>query len=134
VLSALGKTGDFKDGVLKVNIPRNDLRVTINQRGDRSGPATFAAPFNRLAWRSIPNPVTGKGDSFLLLPVGDCVLGLVDGLIDLLPGLLGGSLFRTRTGRDGDCQQRSDDDEATDDFHARIMTTLQHSRLSDSVL
>ena len=32
VLSALGKTGDFKDGVLKVNIPRNDLRVTINQR------------------------------------------------------------------------------------------------------
>jgi hypothetical protein len=32
VLSALGKTGDVKDGVLKVNIPRNDLRVTINQR------------------------------------------------------------------------------------------------------
>jgi len=32
VLSALGKTGDFKDGVLKVNIPRNDLRVTISQR------------------------------------------------------------------------------------------------------
>jgi hypothetical protein len=32
VLSVLGKTGDFKDGVLKVNIPRNDLRVTIGQR------------------------------------------------------------------------------------------------------
>src|SRR5918995_5793053 len=32
VLSALGKTGDFKDGVLKVNIPRTDLRVTIGQR------------------------------------------------------------------------------------------------------
>ena len=32
VLSALGKTGDFKDGVLKVNIPRNDLRVTIRQK------------------------------------------------------------------------------------------------------
>ena len=32
VLSALGRMGDFKDGVLKVNIPRNDLRVTINQR------------------------------------------------------------------------------------------------------
>jgi hypothetical protein len=31
-LSTLGKTGDFKDGVLKVNIPRNDLRVTIRQR------------------------------------------------------------------------------------------------------
>jgi hypothetical protein len=32
VLSALGKSGDFKDGVLKVNIPRSDLRVTIRQR------------------------------------------------------------------------------------------------------
>ena len=33
VMKALGKTGDFKDGVLKVNIPRNDLRVTISGRG-----------------------------------------------------------------------------------------------------
>lgn len=32
VLSALGKTGDFKDDVLKVNIPRSDIRVTIRQR------------------------------------------------------------------------------------------------------
>jgi hypothetical protein len=32
VLSALGKAGDFKDGVLKVNIPRSDLHVTIGQR------------------------------------------------------------------------------------------------------
>ncbi len=32
VLSSLGKTGDFKDGVLKVNIPRNDLQVSIRQR------------------------------------------------------------------------------------------------------
>jgi uncharacterized protein DUF1259 len=31
-LSALGKSGDFKDGVLKVNIPRNDLKVTVRQR------------------------------------------------------------------------------------------------------
>jgi hypothetical protein len=30
VLTALGKTGDFKDGVLKVNIPRNDLSVSID--------------------------------------------------------------------------------------------------------
>src|SRR5437868_6201013 len=29
VLDALGKTGDFKDKVLKVNIPRNDLSVTV---------------------------------------------------------------------------------------------------------
>jgi len=33
VLTALGKKGDFKDGVLKVNIPRGDLRVTIAGRG-----------------------------------------------------------------------------------------------------
>jgi hypothetical protein len=29
VLSALGKQGDFKDNVLKVNIPRNDVKVTV---------------------------------------------------------------------------------------------------------
>jgi hypothetical protein len=32
VLTTLAKKGDFKDGVLKVNIPRNDLRVTISKR------------------------------------------------------------------------------------------------------
>src|SRR3954453_17497007 len=30
VLKALGKQGDFKANVLKVNIPRNDLKVTID--------------------------------------------------------------------------------------------------------
>lgn len=29
VLSSLGKSGDFKDQVLKVNIPRNDVQVTV---------------------------------------------------------------------------------------------------------
>jgi hypothetical protein len=29
VLTFLGKTGDFKDNVLKVNIPRNDVTVTV---------------------------------------------------------------------------------------------------------
>jgi hypothetical protein len=29
VLDTLGKTGDFKDNVLKVNIPRNDVTVTV---------------------------------------------------------------------------------------------------------
>jgi hypothetical protein len=38
VLSALGKTGDFKDGVLKVNIPRNDVSVMI---GGRQTPTVF---------------------------------------------------------------------------------------------
>lgn len=38
VMKTLGKTGDFKDGVLKVNIPRNDLSVTI---GGRPAPTPF---------------------------------------------------------------------------------------------
>src|SRR5215471_15999991 len=29
VLTTLGRQGDFKDNVLKVNIPRNDLQVTV---------------------------------------------------------------------------------------------------------
>jgi hypothetical protein len=29
VLTTLGKQGDFKDNVLKINIPRNDLNVTV---------------------------------------------------------------------------------------------------------
>ena len=29
VLSSLGKKGDFKDEVLKVSLPRNDLKVTV---------------------------------------------------------------------------------------------------------
>src|SRR5690242_16786414 len=38
VLSSLGKSGDFKDNVLKVNVPRNDLKVTIK---GRSAPTPF---------------------------------------------------------------------------------------------
>ncbi|HMA53176.1 MAG TPA: DUF1259 domain-containing protein [Acidobacteriota bacterium] len=30
VLTYLGRTGDFKSGVLKVNVPRNDLRVAVH--------------------------------------------------------------------------------------------------------
>jgi hypothetical protein len=29
VLTMLGRKGDFKDSVLKINIPRNDLAVTV---------------------------------------------------------------------------------------------------------
>jgi hypothetical protein len=47
VLTTLGKTGDDKDNVLKVNIPRNDLRVTIRQR-----PA--ATPFGFGGWVARP--------------------------------------------------------------------------------
>ena len=62
VLSALGKTGDFKDGVLKVNIPRNDLRVTI--RG-RSAPT----PFGFGGWVALTK--TADGAEVLM---GDLVL------------------------------------------------------------
>jgi Domain of Unknown Function (DUF1259) len=62
VLSALGKTGDFKDAVLKVNIPRSDLRVTIGQR-----PA--ATPFGFGGWVALTK---GTGGTEVLM--GDLVL------------------------------------------------------------
>lgn len=61
-LSTLGKTGDFKDGVLKVNIPRTDLRVTINQR-----PAP--TPFGFGGWIALT-----KGDGGHEVMMGDLVL------------------------------------------------------------
>ena len=61
VLWTLGKTGDFKDGVLKVNIPRNDLRVTINQR-----PAP--TPFGFGGWVALTK---GQGMDVMM---GDLVL------------------------------------------------------------
>jgi uncharacterized protein DUF1259 len=61
VLSALGKTGDFKDGVLKVNIPRNDLRVSISQR-----PAP--TPFGFGGWVALTK---GEGMDVMM---GDLVL------------------------------------------------------------
>ena len=61
VLSALGKTGDFQDGVLKVNIPRNDLRVTISQR---SAPT----PFGFGGWVALTK---GEGMDVMM---GDLVL------------------------------------------------------------
>jgi hypothetical protein len=30
VLKTLGEQGDFKENVLKINIPRNDIKVTIS--------------------------------------------------------------------------------------------------------
>lgn len=61
-LSTLGKTGDFKDGVLKVNIPRDDLRVTINKR-----PAP--TPFGFGGWIALT-----KGDGGHDVMMGDLVL------------------------------------------------------------
>jgi hypothetical protein len=62
VLTALGKKGDFKDGVLKVNIPRGDLHVTI---AGRSSPT----PFGFGGWIALSK---GAGGSDVLM--GDLVL------------------------------------------------------------
>jgi len=61
VLTTLGKTGDFKDGVLKVNIPRSDLKVTIDRR-----PAP--TPFGFGGWVALT-----KGDGMDVM-MGDLVL------------------------------------------------------------
>ncbi len=62
VLSALGKKGDFTDGVLKVNIPRNDLHVTIGGR-----PVPTALGFG--GWIALT-----RGDSGHEVLMGDLVL------------------------------------------------------------
>ena len=62
VLSALGKTGDFKDDVLKVNVPRSDLKVTIRGR-----PAP--TPFGFGGWIAMTKG-TGGQDALM----GDLVL------------------------------------------------------------
>ena len=61
VLTTLGKTGDFKDGVLKVNIPRTDLKITIDKR-----PAP--TPFGFGGWVALT-----KGDGMDVM-MGDLVL------------------------------------------------------------
>jgi protein-tyrosine-phosphatase len=62
VMSALGKKGDFKDGVLKVNIPRGDLTVTIAGR-----PAP--TPFGFGGWVALT-----KGTDGAEVLMGDLVL------------------------------------------------------------
>ena len=62
VLEVLGKTGDFKDGVLKVNIPRNDLKVSVD------GVAT-PTPFGFGGWVALEK---GAGEMDVLM--GDLVL------------------------------------------------------------
>src|SRR5713101_5578829 len=63
VLSTLGKQGDFKDNVLKVNIPRNDVKVTV------AGVAT-PTPFGFGGWVALTKASDGNqvlmGDLVLL--------------------------------------------------------------------
>src|SRR5262245_50658193 len=62
VLSTLGKQGDFKDNVLRVNIPRNDIKVTV------AGVAT-PTPFGFGGWVAMT-----KGDGGHQVLMGDLVL------------------------------------------------------------
>jgi hypothetical protein len=62
VLTTLGKNGDYKDGVLKVNVPRHDVRVTIAGR-----PAP--TPFGFGGWIALT-----KGDNGHDVMMGDLVL------------------------------------------------------------
>src|SRR3954469_17196144 len=62
VLSTLGKQGDFKDNVLKVNIPRNDVKVTV------AGVAT-PTPFGFGGWVAMT-----KAESDQQVLMGDLVL------------------------------------------------------------
>jgi Domain of Unknown Function (DUF1259) len=74
VLSTLGKQGDFKDNVLKVNIPRNDVKVTV------AGVAT-PTPFGFGGWVAMT-----KGDGGQVL-MGDLVL-LQDEVSPVMSALL----------------------------------------------
>src|SRR5437867_10191200 len=62
VLTTLGKQGDFKDNVLRVNIPRNDLHVVID------GVAT-PTPFGFGGWVALT-----KGTGGMDVMMGDLVL------------------------------------------------------------
>jgi hypothetical protein len=62
VLDTLGKMGDFKDGVLKVNIPRNDVSVTIAN-------VKTPTPFGFGGWIALE-----KGTGGMEVMMGDLVL------------------------------------------------------------
>ena len=62
VLKTVGKQGDFKDGVLKVNIPRSDLKVSVD------GIAT-PTPFGFGGWFALT-----KGSGGMEVMMGDLVL------------------------------------------------------------
>src|SRR5215467_14848450 len=62
VLKTLGKQGDFKDKVLKINIPRSDLKVVVDG-------VTTPTPFGFGGWLAM-----SKGDGGHDVMMGDLVL------------------------------------------------------------
>src|SRR5207237_6684575 len=76
VLKSLDKKGDFKDGVLKVNVPRNDLKMTVQ------GIST-PTPFGFGGWVAFTKTTDGNevmmGDLVLLQ---DEVNAVMSGLVE----------------------------------------------------
>src|SRR4051794_5893086 len=79
VLKSLGKQGDFKGNVLKINIPRSDLKVTVD------GVAT-PTPFGFGGWLAMT-----KGDHGMEVMMGDLVL-LEDEVNPVMSALLDNGL------------------------------------------
>ncbi len=75
VLTLLGRKGDYKDNVFKVNIPRSDLKVTV------AGIAT-PTPFGFGGWLAMT-----KGDQDADVMMGDLVL-LQDEVYPIMSALL----------------------------------------------